>query len=57
MVFVGDLYQLPPVVGKEERDIFRNHYATPYFFSAKALETTPSNARGAGSACSGRTVV
>lgn len=41
MVFVGDLYQLPPVVGKEERDIFRTHYTTPYFFSAKALETAP----------------
>jgi len=39
MVFVGDLYQLPPVVGKEERDIFRTHYASPYFFSAKALES------------------
>ena len=39
MVFVGDLYQLPPVVGKEERDIFRTHYATPYFFSAKAMES------------------
>ncbi|MDC0344768.1 AAA family ATPase [Alphaproteobacteria bacterium] len=39
MVFVGDLYQLPPVVGKEERDIFRTHYATPYFFSSKALES------------------
>ena len=39
MVFVGDLYQLPPVVGKEEREIFRTHYATPYFFSAKALES------------------
>jgi len=38
MVFVGDLYQLPPVVGKEEREIFHTHYATPYFFSAKALE-------------------
>lgn len=40
MVFVGDLYQLPPVVGKEERDIFRTHYSTPYFFSAKAIEST-----------------
>ncbi len=38
MVFVGDLYQLPPVVGKKERDIFRMHYTTPYFFSAKVLE-------------------
>ena len=41
MVFVGDLYQLPPVVGKEERKIFRTLYKTPYFFSAKALESVP----------------
>lgn len=39
MIFVGDLYQLPPVVKKEERHIFRTYYATPYFFSAKALES------------------
>lgn len=39
MVFVGDLYQLPPVVNKEEREIFSRHYSTPYFFSAKALQT------------------
>lgn len=38
MIFVGDLYQLPPVVSKDERDIFRTYYGTPYFFSAKALE-------------------
>ncbi len=37
MVFVGDLYQLPPVVAGEEREIFRTVYETPYFFSARAL--------------------
>ena len=37
MVFVGDLYQLPPVVTGGERDIFRSVYETPYFFSARAL--------------------
>ncbi|MCY3822004.1 MAG: AAA family ATPase [Gammaproteobacteria bacterium] len=37
MVFVGDLYQLPPVVTGGERDIFRSIYETPYFFSAGAL--------------------
>jgi ATP-dependent DNA helicase PIF1 len=41
MVFVGDLYQLPPVVGREEQDIFHTHYATPYFFSAHAMEALP----------------
>ena len=37
MVFVGDLYQLPPVVTADEREIFRTLYETPYFFSARAL--------------------
>ena len=37
MVFVGDLYQLPPVVTGNEREIFRTVYETPYFFSARAL--------------------
>ena len=39
MVFVGDLYQLPPVVTGEEREIFRTLYDTPYFFSAEALRS------------------
>ena len=37
MVFVGDLYQLPPVVTSDVQDIFRTVYETPYFFSARAL--------------------
>ena len=39
MIFVGDLYQLPPVVTGEEREIFRTLYDTPYFFSAEALRS------------------
>ena len=38
MIFIGDLYQLPPVVTSHQREIFRTHYATPYFFSAQALD-------------------
>ena len=39
MVFIGDLYQLPPVVASaEERQLFQNYYSSPYFFSAKCLE-------------------
>lgn len=38
MVFIGDLYQLPPVVGREERDLFVSHYESPYFFSSPAFE-------------------
>ncbi len=34
MVFIGDLYQLPPVVTNDERELLAKNYATPYFFSA-----------------------
>ena len=37
MVFFGDLYQLPPVVRRDEGEIFRTVYKTPYFFGAKAF--------------------
>ena len=38
MILIGDLYQLPPVVTSSQKEIFRTHYATPYFFSAKAFK-------------------
>lgn len=38
MIFIGDLYQLPPVVTGKEREIFREHYRSPYFFDAKVFE-------------------
>lgn len=37
MIFIGDLYQLPPVVPSSEKQIFKSHYTTPYFFSAKCF--------------------
>lgn len=37
MIFVGDLYQLPPVVNRETEAIFAEHYETPYFYSARCL--------------------
>jgi len=39
MIFFGDLFQLPPVVSRDEENIFKTHYPTPYFFSAKAFES------------------
>lgn len=39
MIFFGDLFQLPPVVAQTEAHIFRSHYATPYFFSARVFES------------------
>ncbi len=37
MVFIGDLYQLPPVVTRAERDIFKDIYPSPYFFDSKVF--------------------
>jgi len=37
MVFVGDLYQLPPVVTNEENSVFGLYYDSPYFFSANSF--------------------
>jgi hypothetical protein len=34
MIFIGDLYQLPPVVTSAEQNIFSTRYETPYFFSS-----------------------
>jgi len=38
MAFFGDLFQLPPVVEKEAREVLRKKYPTPYFFSAKVFD-------------------
>ncbi|MDR0800550.1 MAG: AAA family ATPase [Endomicrobium sp.] len=37
MVFIGDLRQLPPVVKREEYQIFNSIYKSPYFLSANSL--------------------
>jgi ATP-dependent DNA helicase PIF1 len=38
MIFIGDLYQLPPVVTGAEKEIFTHRYETPYFFSAQVFK-------------------
>ena len=38
MVFIGDLYQLPPVITRDERASFQAKYKSPFFFSAKLFE-------------------
>jgi ATP-dependent DNA helicase PIF1 len=37
MVFIGDLYQLPPVVTRDEQHRFEVEYPSPYFFHADAM--------------------
>jgi len=37
MVFLGDLFQLSPVVESEARKLLEERYSSPYFFSAKVF--------------------
>jgi len=39
VICIGDLYQLPPVVSSKEKQIFKSHYLTPYFFSAHCFKS------------------
>lgn len=41
MLFVGDLYQLEPVVTADDADILKRFYPNPFFFSSEALRATP----------------
>ncbi len=38
MLFIGDLYQLPPVVKRDEDAVLRRCYDSPWFFESKALK-------------------
>ena len=38
IVYIGDLYQLPPVVTQAEWSAFKEIYSSPFFFSAKCAE-------------------
>jgi ATP-dependent DNA helicase PIF1 len=38
MIFIGDLYQLPPVVTRYEKELFNSFYESPYFFSAQVMK-------------------
>ena len=41
VLFIGDLFQLPPVVADNEWKMMKEHYESPFFFSARVLEQSP----------------
>jgi hypothetical protein len=41
MLYIGDLFQLPPVVKNTEQDLFHEVYNSPFFFDAKAVRELP----------------
>jgi hypothetical protein len=38
VLFIGDLYQLPPVVRNDERETLSQYYKSAWFYEAKALQ-------------------
>ncbi len=41
ILFIGDLWQLPPVVKNDEQAVLQRYYPSPYFFNAKVLQDNP----------------
>ncbi|MFC3198396.1 helix-turn-helix domain-containing protein [Parapedobacter deserti] len=41
VLFIGDMYQLPPVVKDKEWEIMSRYYPSPFFFDAKVLREQP----------------
>lgn len=41
VLFIGDLFQLPPVLRLEEASLFFEHYLSPFFFSARVIQEAP----------------
>jgi hypothetical protein len=41
VLFIGDLYQLPPVVRNEEQELLGRYYKSPWFYEALALQQDP----------------
>ena len=41
VLYIGDLFQLPPVVSAEEWSQMQQHYESPFFFSAKVMLEAP----------------
>ncbi len=41
VVFIGDMYQLPPVCVGEEWELLRRYYESPYFFHSQVIHKDP----------------
>lgn len=41
MLYIGDLFQLPPVAMLQEWELLKNYYRSPFFFDALVIQSTP----------------
>jgi hypothetical protein len=41
VLFIGDMFQLPPVVKEQEWSLLRNYYRSPFFFDSHVVQEAP----------------
>jgi nucleoside-triphosphatase THEP1 len=41
MLYIGDLFQLPPVVRNDEWELLKDYYESPFFFNAQSIKHAP----------------
>jgi len=41
VVYIGDLYQLPPVIPPHEWNLLQAHYESPFFFGSRVVQEAP----------------
>lgn len=41
VIYIGDMFQLPPVVSQAEWSLLQEHYSSPFFFDAKVVKESP----------------
>jgi hypothetical protein len=41
VLYIGDLFQLPPVAVLQEWELLKNHYRSPFFFDAHVIQSAP----------------
>ncbi|MDR1226512.1 MAG: AAA family ATPase [Prevotellaceae bacterium] len=41
MLYIGDMFQLPPVVKNDEWNLLKDYYQTPFFFHAHSIAQVP----------------
>jgi len=41
VLFIGDMFQLPPVTRDQEWRLLANHYESPYFFDSRCIQQKP----------------
>jgi hypothetical protein len=41
VLYIGDMFQLPPVLRDNDREILKDYYKSPFFFDARVIQQAP----------------